>query len=112
MEQEILKRIVSNLRCEKCNGSFQPEEIVVLGRKDNLWYLAVSCSACSNQEVVAALVEEAGEPELPSDLNESERKTFVAPISSDDVLNVHMFLEDFDGNFHALFPGAEGSQPS
>lgn len=111
MEQEILKRIVSSLRCEKCNGSFQPEEIVVLGRKDSLWYLAVNCSACSNQEVVAALVEEAGEPELISDLNESERKMFVAPVGSDDVLDVHMFLKDFDGNFLTLFPRDEDQGP-
>jgi hypothetical protein len=112
MEQEILKKIVSSLRCEKCSGSFQPDEIVVLGRKENLWYLAVNCSACSNQEVVAALVEGTGEPEPLCDLNESERKTFVAPVSSDDVLDVHMFLEDFDGDFHALFPRAEGPGPS
>lgn len=112
MEQEILKRIVSNLRCEKCNGSFQPEEVVVLGRKENLWYLAANCSACSNQEVVAALVEGPGEPELLSDLNEFERRTFVTPVSSDDVLDVHMFLKDFNGDFYALFPRAEGPGPS
>jgi hypothetical protein len=111
MEQEILKKIVSALRCGQCNGSFQPEEVVVLGHKENLWYLAVNCSACSNQEVVAALVDGPGEPELLSDLNESERSTCVPPVSSDDVLDVHMFLKDFDGDFLSLFPIAEGPEP-
>ncbi|OGO02631.1 MAG: hypothetical protein A2Y72_04205 [Chloroflexi bacterium RBG_13_53_26] len=107
MDQEIMKAIVSGLRCKSCGKGFQVEEVAVLGHRDSLWYFGVNCSACRNHEVVAAVVEVPDEAGLCDDLNESERSRFVDPISFDDVLDAHLVLKDFDGDFRDLSPKAE-----
>ena len=107
MDQEIVKAIVSGLRCKRCGESFNVEEVAVLGHRDSLWYFGVNCSACRNHEVVAALVEGPDKAELCDDLNDSERSRFVDPISFDDVLDAHLLLKDFDGDFGDLPPKAK-----
>ncbi len=108
MDQEIMKAIVSGLRCKSCGEPFNVEEVAVLGHRESLWYFGVSCSACRSREVVAALVEGPHEAGLCDDLNESERSRFVDQISFDDVLDAHLLLKDFDGDFGDLPSKAEG----
>jgi DNA-directed RNA polymerase subunit RPC12/RpoP len=105
MEQEVLKRIVAALRCSQCGASFKPEGVDFLGSKDDMWYFMVDCSGCGNREMVAALVQQAGEAEQCTDLTESETGKFVHPVESDDLIDIHLYLKDFGGDFKSLFGG-------
>jgi hypothetical protein len=54
--------------------------------------------------MVSALIYETGRPEIASDLSETERSQACMSVDSDDVLDMHLFLEDFSGDFVSLFP--------
>jgi hypothetical protein len=103
MEQEVLKRIVAALRCSQCSASFTPERVSFLGSKDDTWYFMVDCSGCGNREMVAALVQHAGEAEKCTDLTESEAGRLIHPVKSDDLIDMHLYLKEFSGDFKSLF---------
>jgi hypothetical protein len=119
--EKQIKRIVLDRmeRCSVCHRGFEPDDVHVLSRKSDMWMLMVSCSECHARNFVAAVIgdgdaEEAQlalrrlgeehvrgrqelEPEATEDLGE--------PVSIDDVLELHEFLQGFDGDFKALFRG-------
>jgi hypothetical protein len=119
--EKQIKRIVLDRmeRCSVCHRGFEPDDVHVLSRKSDMWMLMVSCGECQARNFVAAVIgdgdaEEAQlalrrlgeehvrtrtsiEPEAEGPLGE--------PVSVDDVLEVHQFLEGFDGDFKALFRG-------
>jgi hypothetical protein len=105
MEQEVLKRIVAALKCSQCSASFAPERVSFLGSKEDVWYFMVDCSGCGNREMVAALVQHAGEIEKCTDLTDSEAGRLVHPVKSDDLIDMHLYLKDFSGDFKSLFSG-------
>jgi len=54
---------------------------------------------------MAAVINEGRLPELVTDLTEEEYARFcpLVVVVADDVLDVHNFLRDFDGDFSRLF---------
>ncbi len=103
-KEAILKMLASMLRCEKCDRSISAEGIALLSQKDDWWFFNVHCSACGDSRVVAALVrdEDAPESEAP---HEAEMPSGRVAVSSDEVLDMHVFLRDFGGDFKSLLPG-------
>ena len=77
--------------------------------------VAVTCEGCRNQGFITAVIEghdlDGSSPArgAVSDLTAADRARFAAtaPIATDDLLDLHLFLDEFDGNFAALF-----NQPS
>ena len=69
-----------------------------------MWFLRVLCSTCHTQCLVAAVVREEGIPEVVSDLTAAELgENGAETIGTDDVIAMHNFLKDFDGDFSRLF---------
>ena len=70
-----------------------------------MWFLNVSCSHCGSQCLVAAVTKEGKAPEIVTDLSETELSKFrdSSPVEADDVLEVHEFLKDFEGDLFTLF---------
>lgn len=116
--EKQIKRIVLDRmeRCSVCHRGFETEDVHVLSRKSDMWMLMVSCSECHARNFVAAVIgdgdaEEAqlalrrlGEEQIgaqveldDSDLPDGD------PVSVDDVLEMHSFLDEFDGDFQGLF---------
>ena len=115
-----IKRIVLDRmeRCSVCHRGFEPDDVHVLSRKADMWMLMVSCGECHARNFVAAVIgdgdaEEAqlalrrlGEEHVRSRLDiEPESEAAGEPVSVDDVLEVHEFLQGFDGDFQRLFSG-------
>jgi hypothetical protein len=119
--EKQIKRIVLDRmeRCSVCHRSFRPEDVEVLSRKADMWMLVVSCDECHARNFVAAVIGDgdAEEAQLAlRRLGEEHLKSKLAiepeidvddipddPVSVDDVLEMHSFLQDFDGNFKSLF---------
>jgi hypothetical protein len=119
--EKQIKRIVLDRmeRCSVCHRGFEPDDVQVLSRKSDMWMLMVSCGECHARNFVAAVIgdgdaEEAqlalrrlGEEHLRSRLesaSDSKAEEDTAdPISVDDVLEIHEFLQGFDGDFKQLF---------
>jgi hypothetical protein len=117
-----IKRIVLDRmdRCGICHRSFEPEDVHVLSRKPDFWMMLVQCTDCHAKSFVAAVMKD-GDPRearlaLRQLTEQAESGTVtieaesgeeliedVEPISAHDVLDMHEFLETFDGDFNKLF---------
>ena len=119
--EKQIKRIVLDRmeRCSVCHRSFEPDDVHVLSRKSDMWMLMVSCEECHARNFVAAVIgdgdaEEAqlalrrlGEEHIRSrnDVEPEMDQLSPDPVSVDDVLEIHAFLDGFDGDFKTLFGG-------
>lgn len=116
--EKQIKRIVLDRmeRCSVCHRGFETDDVHVLSRKSDMWMLMVSCSECHARNFVAAVIgdgdaEEAqlalrrlGEEHIePQAELDDEDVPDGEPVSVDDVLEIHSFLNGFDGDFQALF---------
>jgi hypothetical protein len=107
-----IKRIVLDRmdRCGICHRSFEPEDVHVLSRKPDFWMMLVQCTDCHAKSFVAAVMKDGDPREARLALRqlteqaESGTVTIEAePVSAHDVLEMHEFLESFDGDFRKLF---------
>ena len=105
MRENLIKKLMTASKCTVCGEHYRVDDVSVLGHEDNLWFLTVSCSVCQAQYLVAAIIQEESTPEAVTDLIEAEQGNFdwVEAVTADDVLNMHDFLTDFDGDFRRLF---------
>lgn len=109
MDERFVKRLLSNMKCGKCNKHYEPGHINILGHQDNVWFLSVYCTNCQSQGLVAAMIGRGKAKEVITDLSAAELKTFSnqQTIASDDILEMHSFLKDFDGDFQQIFKNNE-----
>jgi hypothetical protein len=117
--EKQIKRIVLDRmeRCSVCHRGFEPDDVHVLSRKSDMWMLMVSCGECQARNFVAAVIgdgdaEEAqlalrrlGEEHVRTRAGIEQETEDVPgdPVSVDDVIEIHQFLQGFDGDFKALF---------
>ena len=128
MDSEVrIKHIVLNRmeRCIVCHHHFQPEDITVISREREMWTMLVECTDCHARNFVAAVLND-GDPEEAQlalrRLSERASREIVAkdefqdvsfaeknppepaePVTASDVIDMYQFLEEFDGDFKALF---------
>ena len=96
---------MSTIKCSVCGEHYETNNIKVLGHQDDIWFLNAFCPACYSQALVAAVIQKGKPSELITDLSEAElaKSTQGSTISGDDILDLHSFLQDFDGDFVKLF---------
>ena len=104
MEEKLIKKLITSIRCSVCGRSYGNGNIKILGRHENLWLLKALCPACHTQYLVAAVISEGETPEVITDLTEAERDKFrnLRPVNADDVLDMHCLLKDFNGDWSEL----------
>lgn len=94
--------------CSHCQTQYQLEDARIVGRTGNLWVLAIRCSRCDAQAFVAAVVGDQDEDDTLDILDDDAVSEVIAeytssPVTVDDVLDIHDFLDTFDGDFLSLF---------
>jgi len=105
MDEGFIKRLVTTIKCGICSRRYQGEDVRILGHYGDLWFLSVYCAACHSQGLVAAVIKEGQLPELITDLAEAEYDKFreMDAVSENDLLDIHDFLKNFDGDFSHVF---------
>lgn len=106
-QERLIKRLILTTvdRCGACGRHYEIGDITILGRQEEVWFLSLVCSQCHTQGLVAALIKEQKPPQIVTDLTGEEMKRLsrTPKITADDVLDMHQFLKDFQGNFSTLF---------
>lgn len=127
MDSEVhIKQIVLNRmeRCVVCHRDFHSEDIHVISRKPEMWTMLVECTDCHARNFVAAVLND-GDPQDAQlalrqlsekairTINEAEESAQPVieleapaggpPIDAGDVVDMHEFLKDFEGDFRQLF---------
>ncbi|MDD4875908.1 MAG: hypothetical protein PHQ86_02070 [Dehalococcoidales bacterium] len=105
MEDQIIKRFMTSIKCSVCGQHYDIDDVQILDHKENLWFFSVSCSNCKTQCLVAAVIKEDRKPSGITDLTEVELDKFrnLDNITTNEVLDMHSFLESFNGDFTQLF---------
>ena len=105
MRESFLKRLFAKVNCGICGQKYDASNIKILDQEDGLWVISVYCSSCGTQGLIAAVVQEGNITDIITDLTEGEHHLFdnKEAIGVEDVLDMHSFLKDFDGDFTNLF---------
>lgn len=100
-QERVLKEMVGTLRCHVCRRSFDPDHVRITARHESVWIVSVRCRTCRKQQSFWIAMKD-----VDAAIREQEAAdpvTNETPITSDEVLDMHEFLEQFDGNFRKLF---------
>ena len=110
MDDGMVKELMATVTCAVCGRRYEAGNINVLYHQRELWFVSVVCQACNTKSLVAALIKEGSGPQVVTDLTDEEMARFMdaSPVSADDILDLHAFLEEFDGDFAGIF---EKKQP-
>ncbi len=122
--EELIKNIQKMIRCPNCGNSYKKENINFLGQLGQAVLVQLNCLNCK-MPVMATIVMTPGitsnnslpdissfkeledlYKNLPAFSNRKEKMSspeLSKPISSDEILDFHEFLENFDGDFNKLF---------
>jgi len=105
MEEDSIKKLLTSLKCSACGQHYEPGNIDILGHREDLWFLNVLCPNCRAHYLILAMVTREKVGEVVTDLTGSELGSFrdAGRITADEVLDMHDFLESFDGDFSLIF---------
>lgn len=119
-----IKRIVLKRmgRCRVCHRAYAAEDVSVVSRQPDMWMMLVTCEDCHAKNFVAAVLNE-GDPaqaelalrrlsteaEQASQQPESYPLVSSEPVTAADVIDMHRFLEQFDGDFIGYFQTSEST---
>ena len=105
MEEGLIKRLMASMKCGVCGQTYEAGSINILGHYEDLWFLNALCPACHSRCLVAAVIKEGKVLEITTDLTEAELDKFknAGSLAADEVLDMHNFLKDFEGDFSRLF---------
>ena len=105
MDESSIKKVMTSAKCSGCGQRYEEENIEVLGHHEDMWFLSVYCVPCRAQYLVTAVIDEEGAPETFTDLSAAELEKFqdAESLKVDEVLDMHSFLQKFDGDFSRLF---------
>lgn len=101
----ILRRLREEAKkfdCSVCGTNHTRSDIRVLGKLDSAWIVRVTCSTCSTAFKLLVVVEEQKAAMTPVK-EERPRASRKPPVSSDDVLDAHEALREFQGDVNTLF---------
>lgn len=123
-DNQIRRIVVERMdRCSVCHRRFVEDDVEVVSRKSDVWLMIVQCKDCHSRSFAAVV----GDTSAPIDTESlfgfradgSIEITFEAdgefvdiepldegqqePVTLDDLLEMHGFLDSFDGDFKSLF---------
>ena len=105
MKESLIKKLIASIKCASCGQHYDEDNIDIIEHNEELWCLRVFCSSCQAKYLVAAIIREEEKAAVITDLTEAELDKFqdLVEVGADDVLDMHKFLKDFDGDFPRLF---------
>ncbi len=101
--EKVLCKAFSSVECELCGQHYEPANISVMGHRNGWWFLSIYCSVCKRKRSAVVGVGIGQPTQVVIEPTVAEGGKLSAPIDFDDVLDMYIFLKDFDGDFHSLF---------
>jgi hypothetical protein len=103
-EDLLIKQLIASVRCAVCQSKYKVEDIQILGHEGEMWLLQVVCSQCKTRGVALAMIKEMDQPSAIYELSPEEMMHFdrLPEIDADEVLDIHEFLHNFEGDVEDL----------
>jgi hypothetical protein len=94
--EDALRRHFAHQPCKVCQNRQVPESLFVLVRRAQTWVVMASCANCHHRGIFVVAFPKAARS-TPTTLDPTPR------VTTRDVIEMHGFLEHFDGDFLSLF---------
>lgn len=102
--KEIIKHLKRIVPCNSCKKKFGDEELQVVSTFNNEGLFHLNCKSCSNQLLVHAAI--VSKTDTKTNFNVQMQRTdgnIGSTISTNEILDIHNFLNQFNGDFKQLF---------
>jgi hypothetical protein len=106
-KRRLVFKLIGQLHCLDCGQPYNRDDFSLAHRHDDVWVLSSQCHHCSGRSHVIIFMHVDAAPDPGLDLTPEEASSVerLPAISTDDVLDVHLFLSEFDGDFEGFFAG-------
>ena len=107
-KRRMVLKLVARLRCVECEHPYDPHDFTLIHSLQDMWVLSIRCRHCNQPCHVVIFMrldaDTGPEAELVTDLTPEELEETVdrQPITFDDVLDVHVLLEESGGDLEVL----------
>lgn len=101
----FIRHLIASVKCAVCQHQYEPKDIQIIEKHEELWILGVKCSECQTQGLIFAIIREvSADMAQPSEVDEEDRilSDTLTGINTDEILDVHCLLRDFDGDMYDL----------
>jgi hypothetical protein len=128
-QERIIRRLFTEQCCHRCGRPYEAERLLVLARRSEVWMVMISCLDCEQKDTYVVkfppqmqgrrrvtsyrLSKPPTSRPLPQEIEELQEmppeilETSIHPVNVDDVLDMHLFLKNFNGDFQRLFAEVE-----
>jgi hypothetical protein len=133
-QERIIRRLFTEQQCHYCGRPYEPERMLVLARRTEVWMVMISCGDCEQKDTYVIKfppqmqgrrsvtsyrlsrpsISKASTPStpLPQEPQQNfpevpETPRLSGPVNADDVLDMYLFLKNFNGDFQRLFAEVE-----
>lgn len=96
-----MEKLFDNLCCSQCKNGFDENSIAVKRNEDGLLVISLECKHCGKNFGVAFLGFSGIDIKEPEPLEVTQG---AEPISYDDVIDAHRFIQDLKGDWNKYLP--------
>lgn len=97
---DLMKNLQTVMKCPSCGAIYDVNEIQFVGNQDGYFLLSMTCTKCNLPVWVNVFAGGNGNPRVINDLSISDfdlsNREAIAP---NEVIDFHMFLRSFKGDF-------------
>ncbi len=101
-KRRLVLKLVTKLRCVNCRELYHPRDFSLVEQRPEAWVLGIQCRRCGDSAHIVVLMNLGHEPGGALKPDEGRAADPVPPITADDVLDLHLFLREFDGDLEAI----------
>jgi hypothetical protein len=129
-QERLIRRLFTTQHCTHCDSAYEEDSVTVLARRSEVWMVMVSCGSCGRKGIFVVSFPGSSPSERRKTILEAEalgegalteavladeppaaaKAPPVNPVTVDDVIDMHLFLKRFDGDFAALFASPPGGE--
>ena len=102
MDITELRKLFSGLCCSVCHHDFNEDAVKVKREEKNLYVLEIICPECGKNFGISLLAK--NQQEEIKDDTPLEIQECPLPISYDDVLNAHQFIDNLEKDWNKYIP--------
>ena len=109
---DLIELLAGDNHCPLCGKAYSPDGIWLVQQHSRRWILTVQCNCCGTGSLIAVTVPHSAFPNVLDsafispvvELTPAEVMQFAGSTSlnTDDVLDMHLFLQDYRGDFLGL----------
>ncbi|KKP38136.1 MAG: hypothetical protein UR28_C0021G0017 [Candidatus Peregrinibacteria bacterium GW2011_GWF2_33_10] len=97
----VIKEVCGQTACPSCSNKYQENDIHIVGTTKNEGVLMARCQKCHSNVVINVSVTRKSGNDIKA--HERDWKPIFTKVTADEVLDVHNFLNTYNGDLTNLF---------